>query len=138
MKASWKKASRLLPWAKASGKKASKKKGVGKAKKDDWVAARQKFVFLDVRNAQWNSMRFVQPMPENALVADVLDIVIERHKISEPEKLKFHLGEKVEADTLVSDHFTSLSAYSNRVSTTCSLVGLLFVLNISFSISIKE
>ena len=75
----------------AKGKR--KKRGKSPKKVVDWGAEpRERYVYLEVRNSAWISMRFTQMLPTAAPLDDVRRLICERHQVVAALGLRLFLG----------------------------------------------
>jgi hypothetical protein len=82
----------------APKKGGAKRKSSGKVstKNIDWMTLQtEQFVYVEVRNSVWQSMRFTQLMSTSMPLECVRQLIVDRHKVTDVDGLRLFLGEAV-------------------------------------------
>lgn len=91
-------------------KKGGKKKGGKKKKEEDWgLITKEKYVMLEIRNADWQSMRFAQLVAVSRPLDSVRQMIMEEHQVPSAAGLRLFLGAETSEENLLKTEDYSLS-----------------------------
>ena len=62
---------------------------------------RPKFVELEVRNSEWQTMRFNVRLPVSTKIKSVVEMIVSRHRVAGTQGLSIYIGDEIDDAALV-------------------------------------